>query len=60
MDALPQEEKQFSRTLLEKECRNLLSEIHRLEMSRRMQDQRLKNALNLVSSRCLLAYGRPS
>ncbi|PBK90741.1 hypothetical protein ARMGADRAFT_1082467 [Armillaria gallica] len=50
MDALPQEEKQFSRTLLEKECRNLLSEIHRLEMSRRMQDQRLKNALNLVFS----------
>ncbi|SJL10696.1 uncharacterized protein ARMOST_14088 [Armillaria ostoyae] len=50
MDSLPQEEKQFSRTLLEKECRNLLSEIHRLEMSRRMQDQRLKNALNLVFS----------
>ncbi|KAK0447082.1 hypothetical protein EV421DRAFT_2033498 [Armillaria borealis] len=49
-DSLPQEEKQFSRTLLEKECRNLLSEIHRLEMSRRMQDQRLKNALNLVFS----------
>ncbi|PBK66955.1 hypothetical protein ARMSODRAFT_1020926 [Armillaria solidipes] len=50
MDTLPQEENQYSRTLLEKECRNLLSEIDRLEMSRRMQDQRLENALNLVFS----------
>ncbi|KAK0243210.1 hypothetical protein EDD85DRAFT_762039, partial [Armillaria nabsnona] len=50
MDTLPQEEKQYSQTLLEKECRNLLSEIDRLEMGRRMQDQRLKNALNLVFS----------
>ncbi|KAK0216506.1 hypothetical protein EDD85DRAFT_434173 [Armillaria nabsnona] len=50
MDTLPQEEKQYSQTLLEKECRNLLSEIDRLEMGGRMQDQRLKNALNLVFS----------
>ncbi|KAK0205522.1 hypothetical protein DFS33DRAFT_1487588 [Desarmillaria ectypa] len=50
MDSLPQEEKLFSRTLLEKECRNLLSEIGRLEMSRRMQDKRLKNVMNLVFS----------
>ncbi|KAK0190526.1 hypothetical protein F5146DRAFT_557424 [Armillaria mellea] len=50
MDTLPQEEKQYSRTLLEKECRNLLSEIDRLEMGGRMQDQRLENALNLVFS----------
>ncbi|KAK0230350.1 cora-like Mg2+ transporter protein-domain-containing protein [Armillaria fumosa] len=50
MDTLPQEEKQYSRTLLEKECRTLLSEIDRLEMGGRMQDQRLKNALNLVFS----------
>ncbi|PBK90727.1 hypothetical protein ARMGADRAFT_1111301 [Armillaria gallica] len=50
MDTLPQEEKHFSRTLLEKECRNLLSEIDRLEMSRRMQDKRLKNVMNLVFS----------
>ncbi|KAK0499637.1 hypothetical protein EDD18DRAFT_1349831 [Armillaria luteobubalina] len=50
MDTLPQEEKQYSRTLLEKECRTLLSEIDRLEMGGRMQDQRLENALNLVFS----------
>ncbi|KAK0194621.1 hypothetical protein F5146DRAFT_925341 [Armillaria mellea] len=50
MDTLPEEDKQFSRTLLEKECRNLLSEIDRLEMSRRMQDKRLKNVMNLVFS----------
>ncbi|KAG7445230.1 uncharacterized protein BT62DRAFT_897935 [Guyanagaster necrorhizus] len=50
MDNVPEEEKQFSRTLLEKECRNLLSEIGRLEMSRRMQDKRLKNVMNLVFS----------
>ncbi|PBK63762.1 hypothetical protein ARMSODRAFT_1023661 [Armillaria solidipes] len=58
MDSPPQEEKQFSRTLLEKECRNLLSEIHRLEMSRRMQDQRLKNALNLVFSTTSINNGK--
>ncbi|KAK0460693.1 uncharacterized protein EV420DRAFT_1533668 [Desarmillaria tabescens] len=50
MDNLPEGDKQFSRTLLEKECRNLLSEIGRLEMSRRMQDKRLKNVMNLVFS----------
>ncbi|SJL10692.1 uncharacterized protein ARMOST_14084 [Armillaria ostoyae] len=55
MDTLPLEEQRFSRTLLEKECRNLLSEIHRLEMSRRMQDQRLKNALNLMFSTTIQA-----
>ncbi|KAK0219642.1 hypothetical protein EDD85DRAFT_780368 [Armillaria nabsnona] len=58
MDTLPLEEKQFSRTLLEKECQNLLSEIHRLEMSRRIQDQRPKNALNSVSSRMLALTDR--
>ncbi len=56
MDTLPQEEKQYSQTLLEKECRNLLSEIDRLEMGGRMQDQRLKNALNLVSNGFLLVW----
>ncbi|KAK0484497.1 hypothetical protein IW261DRAFT_1456929 [Armillaria novae-zelandiae] len=50
MDTLPEKDKQFSRKLLEKECRNLLSEIDRLEMSRRMQDKRLKNVMNLVFS----------
>ncbi|KAH8829102.1 hypothetical protein DL96DRAFT_1596644 [Flagelloscypha sp. PMI_526] len=39
-----------SRRLLEQECYNLLSEIERLEMGRRMQDKRLKNVMNLVFS----------
>ncbi|KAJ6511364.1 hypothetical protein C8R47DRAFT_963701 [Mycena vitilis] len=50
MDALPKEQRQFSRRLLEKECKNLLSEINRLEMGRSMQDKRLKNVMNLVFS----------
>jgi Mg2+ and Co2+ transporter CorA len=35
--------------LLEKECKTLLSQIERLEMSRKMQDNRLGNLMNLVS-----------
>ncbi|KAJ7704297.1 hypothetical protein B0H17DRAFT_1039206 [Mycena rosella] len=50
MDARPEEERMFSRNLLERECKNLLNEIHRLEMGRRMQDKRLKNVMNLVFS----------
>ncbi|KAK0224094.1 hypothetical protein IW262DRAFT_873230 [Armillaria fumosa] len=41
MDTLPEEDKQVSRTLLEKECRNLLSEIDRL-------DQRVQNFMNVM------------
>ncbi|KAJ7135427.1 hypothetical protein C8R43DRAFT_1020979 [Mycena crocata] len=50
MDALPEEDRLFSRRLLERECKNLLSEIDRLEMGRKMQDKRLKNVMNLVFS----------
>ncbi|KAJ7031642.1 hypothetical protein C8F04DRAFT_1110130 [Mycena alexandri] len=50
MDALPEEERTFSRGLLERECKNLLSEISRLELGRSMQDKRLKNVMNLVFS----------
>ncbi|KAJ7481617.1 hypothetical protein FB451DRAFT_1236610 [Mycena latifolia] len=50
MDACPEEERVFSRNLLERECKNLLGEINRLEMGRRMQDKRLKNVMNLVFS----------
>ncbi|KAJ7130139.1 hypothetical protein C8R44DRAFT_61600 [Mycena epipterygia] len=50
MDVLPESERLLSRHLLEKECKNLLNEINRLEMSRRMQDKRLKNVMNLVFS----------
>lgn len=38
MDAV--EGAHYSRKVLEKECYNLLSEIERLEMGRRMQDKR--------------------
>jgi hypothetical protein len=42
-------ERQNDRRLLEQEAFNLLSEIRRLEMSRTMQDKRLKNIMDLVS-----------
>ncbi|KAJ7291167.1 hypothetical protein C8J57DRAFT_1043706 [Mycena rebaudengoi] len=50
MDGLSKEERRFSRRLLERECKNLLIEIGRLEKSRTMQDKRLKNVMNLVFS----------
>ncbi|KAF7327767.1 hypothetical protein MKEN_00356400 [Mycena kentingensis (nom. inval.)] len=50
MDALPELEREASRRVLERECKNLLSEIQRLEGSRSMQDMRLKNVMNLVFS----------
>ncbi|KAE9410090.1 hypothetical protein BT96DRAFT_847881 [Gymnopus androsaceus JB14] len=50
MDALSEDERFFSRQLLQKECNNLLIEVERLESSRRMQERRLKNVMNLVFS----------
>ncbi|KAF7343483.1 hypothetical protein MVEN_01781200 [Mycena venus] len=50
MDSLPEEERDSSRRLLQRECKNLLSEINRLEQGRAMQDKRLRNVLNLVFS----------
>ncbi|KAJ7164984.1 hypothetical protein C8R46DRAFT_1097786 [Mycena filopes] len=50
MDALSEQERAFSRGLLERECNNLLGEIDRLELGRSMQDKRLKNVMNLVFS----------
>lgn len=38
--------------LLDKECGHLLSEINRLELNRKMQDDRVQNAQNLVSPSC--------
>jgi hypothetical protein len=38
-----------SSELLRKECQILLGQIERLEMSRGMQDMRLKNVMGLVS-----------
>ncbi|KAF8584986.1 hypothetical protein K439DRAFT_1616330 [Ramaria rubella] len=43
-------ERKSSRALLEKECKNLLTQIDRLKMSREMWDKRLKNVMHLVFS----------
>ncbi|KAJ7590510.1 hypothetical protein C8J56DRAFT_933090 [Mycena floridula] len=48
MDSQPESDKAFSRQLLEKECKTLILDIKRLEASRRMQDKRLKNVMNLM------------
>jgi hypothetical protein len=40
--------KEQSTKLMEKECNNLLHQIERLEMSRKMQDKRLRNVMQLV------------
>ncbi|KAG7088496.1 hypothetical protein E1B28_012484 [Marasmius oreades] len=50
MENVAEDVKLFSEKLLEKECNNLLIEIERLEMQLNMQDQRLKNVMNLVFS----------
>ncbi|KAJ7216584.1 hypothetical protein GGX14DRAFT_442105 [Mycena pura] len=50
MDARPDQDRLLSGRLLQRECKTLLSEIDRLEMSRGMQDRRLKNVMNLVFS----------
>ncbi|KAJ8522411.1 hypothetical protein ONZ45_g1008 [Pleurotus djamor] len=49
-DNITEEVKKQSRQWLERECNNLLSEIERLQKGRKMQDQRLKNVMNLVFS----------
>ncbi|KAG6829590.1 hypothetical protein H0H87_010739 [Tephrocybe sp. NHM501043] len=48
MDSIPKSERKASAALMVRECDNLLSEIDRLEMGRRMQDKRLKNVMNLA------------
>jgi len=50
LEGLSDKDREFSKNLMHRECSNLLVEIERLEMSRRMQDKRLKNVLNLVFS----------
>ncbi|KAG6829922.1 hypothetical protein H0H92_002945 [Tricholoma furcatifolium] len=50
MDSVPEAERKYSAKLMERECNNLLSEIDRLDMGRKMQDKRLKNVMNLVFS----------
>lgn len=46
--------------LLRKECANLLSEIHRLEVNRKTLDDRVQNVQNLVSEESLLFYWESS
>ncbi|KAF8153211.1 hypothetical protein B0H34DRAFT_722645 [Crassisporium funariophilum] len=48
--ALSEEDRKASHDLMTRECANLLSEIERLDMDRKMQDRRLKNVMNLVFS----------
>ncbi|KAF8809597.1 hypothetical protein BYT27DRAFT_7187347 [Phlegmacium glaucopus] len=50
LDSLTPEELGPSRTLLERECDNILSEVDRLEKERSMQERRLSNVMNLVFS----------
>jgi hypothetical protein len=57
-DSFVNDEKTKDRRLLEQESHNLLSEIKRLEMSRTMQDKRLKNVMNLVGLR-ITRYSPP-
>jgi hypothetical protein len=47
-DNAPEAEKKLTKELLERECNQLLAGINRLEMSRKLQDKRLKNVMNLV------------
>jgi hypothetical protein len=42
--------------LLNSECENLLSEIHRLELNRKTQDDRVQNVQNLVSANSNILY----
>ena len=48
MESFSEEAQKYGRDLLNRECANLLNEINRLEMGRKMQDRRLKNVMNLV------------
>ncbi|RDB19710.1 hypothetical protein Hypma_013163 [Hypsizygus marmoreus] len=51
MQSASKEDQENGTSWMRRECANLLSEIDRLEMGRRMQDKRLKNVMNLVFSR---------
>ena len=50
MDSLPEDLQHHGRNLLNRECASLLNEINRLEMSRGMQEKRLKNVIDLVTA----------
>ncbi|KAF8997735.1 hypothetical protein BDQ17DRAFT_1544282 [Cyathus striatus] len=43
-----EDQRKFSKSIMERECKNLLSEVSRLEELRTMQAKRLKNVMGLV------------
>lgn len=47
-DYFTPQESQCSKTLMNQECTNLLNQIERLELTRKMQDKRLTNVMQLV------------
>jgi hypothetical protein len=47
-DRIGQRDRELNKKFLARECDNLMHEIDRLEKSLKMQEQRLKNAMNLV------------
>jgi len=52
LESLTPEEHQLNRTVMERECTNLLTEIKRLNTEMHMQERRLKNVMDLVSAEC--------
>lgn len=49
-DDIDDETRAHDKKVLRSECENLLSEIHRLELNRKTQDDRVQNVQNLVST----------
>ncbi|KAH9474783.1 hypothetical protein JR316_0013248 [Psilocybe cubensis] len=50
LDNVSEEDQQFSKTIMARECANLLTEIKRLNSELHMQERRLKNVMGLVFS----------
>ncbi|CAA7262488.1 unnamed protein product [Cyclocybe aegerita] len=53
-----EEDKARSAEIMQRECKTLLTEINRLQVSRNMQDKRLKNVMNLGFSRVAIEDSR--
>lgn len=50
LTSMKDDERALAEGMMKRECAMLLHEIRRLDMSRKMQDKRLKNVMNLVSA----------
>ncbi|KAF7760200.1 hypothetical protein Agabi119p4_10876 [Agaricus bisporus var. burnettii] len=57
-DYFTPQESQCSKTLMNQECTNLLNQIERLELTRKMQDKRLTNVMQLGFSSVNIADSR--